>query len=456
MYTFFKRVRLWLKQLTEITMTKRLLIMSMACASAAIMLGAVPEGNMYLLTPDATTPGADNELTLQERSEDDIEEGFWRYLNDDFTIGSESGTLTLSDASGAFILGFDSENEFGIDNNLTETQNMVYLRQDGEPVNYELTPGSYTASLICMEDLYGDMGGDSWILQLKANFSTDESQTLYIVGFNGCTEASGAYIFSSETADNGLFTYAKFPMESCSEGFRIYDSSTETWLGADTSFGEGEINADNPIAILKADGEAVKCSLEPGYYTVNLSMTGAMSMISFMRCDDQTPADEAEYYVTGINGNTTPSEAYRMTRTETEEEGEITVMYELHGVEITDAVEGVKVTTADGSFSFGLNPDYSAMIGDTLTAEMPLAFMSLNGKAVGYALPASTYDVTFSINGLTEGMLSLTDSASVEQIDDAESQTAVYYDMQGRRVTHPSAGLYIEKKGSKVTKKMIR
>lgn len=34
-------------------MTKRLLIMSMACASGAIMLGAVPEGNMYLLTPEA-------------------------------------------------------------------------------------------------------------------------------------------------------------------------------------------------------------------------------------------------------------------------------------------------------------------------------------------------------------------------------------------------------------------
>lgn len=69
---------------------------------------------------------------------------------------------------------------------------------------------------------------------------------------------------------------------------------------------------------------------------------------------------------------------------------------------------------------------------------------------------SSTYDVTFTINGLTEGMLSLTDSASVEQLDDSDSQSAVYYDMQGRRVTHPSAGLYIEKKGSKVTKKMIR
>ena len=73
--------------------------MSMACASGAIMLGAVPEGNMYLLTPEATTPGGDNELTLQERSEDDIEEGFWRYLNDNITIGSETGTLGISDAT---------------------------------------------------------------------------------------------------------------------------------------------------------------------------------------------------------------------------------------------------------------------------------------------------------------------------------------------------------------------
>lgn len=109
--------------------------MSVAGTSAAIMLGAVPEGNMYLLTPDATTPGANNELTLQERSEDDIDEGMWRYANVDFNIGSGSGTVTISDASGAFILGFDSENEFGIDNNLTATQNMVYLRQDGAPVN---------------------------------------------------------------------------------------------------------------------------------------------------------------------------------------------------------------------------------------------------------------------------------------------------------------------------------
>ena len=430
--------------------------MSVAGASAAIMLSAVPEGNMYLLTPDATTPGANNELTLQERSEDDIDEGMWRYANADFNIGTESGTLTLSDASGAFILGFDSENEFGIDNNLTETQNMVYLRQDGAPVNYELTPGSYTASLICMEDIYGDMGGDSWILQLKANFSTGADQTLYIVGFNGCTDASGAYIFSSTSADEGLYAYPKFPVEDCADGFRIYDSATESWLGADTSFGDAEISADNQIARLKADGEAVKCTLEPGYYTVNLSMTGAMSMVSFMRCDDQTPADEAEYYVTGINGTMTPSEAYRLTRIETEEDGETIVTYELHGVEISDCEEGIRVTTADGSFSFGLNPDYSSMIGDTLTAEMPLAFMSLNGKAVGYALPASTYDVTFSINGLTEGMLSLTDSASVEQVDSDDCSTAVYYDMQGRRVAHPSAGVYIEKKGSKVTKKMIR
>lgn len=69
---------------------------------------------------------------------------------------------------------------------------------------------------------------------------------------------------------------------------------------------------------------------------------------------------------------------------------------------------------------------------------------------------SSTYDVTFTLNGLTEGMLSLTDSTSVEQIDDTDSKPAVYYDMQGRRVAHPSSGLYIEKKGSKVTKKMIR
>lgn len=430
--------------------------MSVAGTSAAIMLGAVPEGNMYLLTPDATTPGANNELTLQERSEDDIDEGMWRYANVDFNIGSGSGTVTISDASGAFILGFDSENEFGIDNNLTATQNMVYLRQDGAPVNYELTPGSYTASLICMEDIYGDMGGDSWILQLKANFATGTTQILYIAGFNGCTEANGAYIFSSTDSDEGLFTYPKFPVESCADGFRIYDSASESWLGADTSFGEAEITADNPIAILKVDGDPVKCSLEPGYYSVNLSSTGAMSMISFIRCDDQTPVDEAEYYVTGLNGTNTPQEAYRLTRTETEENGEITMTYELLNVAISSCDNGIRITNADGTLSFGLNPDYSSMIGDTLTEEMPLAFMSLNGESVGYALPAATYNVTFTINGLTEGMLSLTDNSSVAEIEDAEDAAPVYYDMQGRRVARPAEGLFIEKRGSKVTKKMIR
>ena len=47
-------------------------------------------------------------------------------------------------------------------------------------------------------------------------------------------------------------------------------------------------------------------------------------------------------------------------------------------------------------------------------------------------------------------------SAGVEGIEADSDAAPVYYDLQGRQVANPSNGLYIVKKGSKVTKAFIR
>lgn len=145
-------------------MKKTLLTVSLALLGSTTLMAAAPEGNLYLLGLNGdNTASAANHFVMAERTEDDIDEGMWRWSIPSVSVTAETGTVTVSD-NASFKLGFDADNEFGITNSLTATQSMVYLAPDGAPLNYNLRPGEYTVSLALFEDLDSDMGGDTWML----------------------------------------------------------------------------------------------------------------------------------------------------------------------------------------------------------------------------------------------------------------------------------------------------
>ncbi|MDE6335505.1 MAG: hypothetical protein K2L34_02935, partial [Muribaculaceae bacterium] len=110
-------------------MKKTLLFSAALLLAASTMSAAVPEGNLYLEGLNGVTAHEESNLfVLGERDDDDIDEGLWRWSIGSVEVTETTGTLTVSGPDG-FSLGFDSDNEFGVTNNLTNMQGMLYLAE---------------------------------------------------------------------------------------------------------------------------------------------------------------------------------------------------------------------------------------------------------------------------------------------------------------------------------------
>lgn len=120
------------------------------------------------------------------------------------------------------------------------------------------------------------------------------------------------------------------------------------------------------------------------------------------------------------------------------------------------------------------NPEgYSPTVGDEVNMRTELMINSewdsKNYKNIfkyGSAAPLNELEIkaefTMKITG-EDQVMNLTFfvgqkgvSAGVEGIEADSNAPAVYYDLQGRRIDNPSNGLFIVKKGSKVSKQFIR
>lgn len=449
-------------------MKKNLLLVSGILSSAISLQAAVPEGNLYILGINGdSTPSDANCLVLGERDEDDIDEGIWRWSLPEINLTATEGKVTISDGE-AFSLGFDEDNQFGFTNDLTTSQSMIYMAQNGPAVNYHLSEGSYQVMVALFEDLEGDMGGDTWILQLKSLGGEEQSESLYLLGFNGYAEPSAACCFQKFeiTEDGETFSYYSLPryyVSECEDGFTVYNAGQDAVYGQDEAFAAmGDVTDENPMAFLGADGAPVKCLLTEGYYDVNLNMTGAMTMISFLRCEDQTAQDELEYYLVGVNGTETIDEAYKFIRKEETEEYEdeetgetesyTTVTYVLANVDVKDT-SLLTVVAQDEMYVFGYNNDMAAFLPNDFSNTMPFTSMVPGGAPVNCSLESGKYDFNFSISGVNTGMLSAlpAEEGAVDSISDSTG-VPLFYNLQGLRVVNPENGIFVKIQNGKASK----
>ena len=162
-------------------MKKSLLFSASLLLAASSMSAAVPEGSFYLIGLNGETEQTEsNHFVLGERDEEDIDEGVWRWSIASVEVTEATGALTIAGPDG-FTLGFNAENEFGVTNNLTNTQSMIYLTVGGPAVNYDLKPGEYAVYMSVFEDIDGDMGGDNWMLQLKSLSADEDDESFYLI-----------------------------------------------------------------------------------------------------------------------------------------------------------------------------------------------------------------------------------------------------------------------------------
>lgn len=451
-------------------MRKNYLLAAAGAVSAFAMNAADPEGDLYILGLNGVTaPEVSNTLVMQERTEDDIDEGVWRWALDSFDLQQTEGAFTVSDGK-SMTLGFDSENVFGITNNMTTAQSIIYMAVDGPAINYSLPAGECKINVILFSDIDGEAGKDIWIVHIQSS-TAEANDNYYLLGFDGVDTPTSACCFKKveEVIDGEtLITYSipKFLVKDCPEGFTVFSSADDANLGLNTDFSAPgtPVTDESPMAFLSAGGEKVICNLTEGYYSVVFAPMGAIAMISFAKCQDQTPLDEMEYYLLGANGVAEPADACKFKREieifEYEEEGEIvkeeTVTYKLEKFNYQNAEAGLTVASADGVVVFGYSADMAASFPNDITVDAPFALMAVNGTPLNCSMPAGEYDITFSITGNGTGMISFiaSEPGSVDEVDVADTRE-IYYDLNGRVVSNPQKGIYIVKKGADV-KKIIR
>lgn len=439
-------------------------LLSILAALPALTMSADPETPLYIIGLNGikdTDPSM--ELTLStDRTEDDIDEGIFRYSNPEITI-TEAGAFNIVNADKSFSLGYSPDNLMGSSNELSATAPMMYLYENGEAVNCTLAEGRYSVTLV----LFGeDPENPEWIIQFNALDVAEESGNFYLLGFgeNGEIPSSANKFVKSVTEEDGetviTYTIPKFYVGECPDGFTVYDLDNDLSYGAE----DAEATDDMPFVILSPDGKPVKSSLKAGYYNVNFTSTAGFAMISFMICEDQTPADEAEYYLLGFNGITEPTETVKFTRSaetmEYEEDGEkyseTVISYNLKEFEITGCEDGFTVSTESGDFSFGLDPEYAPIFGTSVT--QGFGFLGIYGGPLGWGMENGVYDISFTVTTGSSAMISfvLHDDTGVAEIESSSEDAPVYYNLQGVRVANPENGIFIRRQGGKTTKVVIR
>ena len=416
-----------------------------------------PQTGFYLSGINGTTTQDENNTLVYSLSdEEDAEDGIYRYINDNVNIDS-CETLTIIGAEGMEI-GYDPNNFMGMENIISDKSNSLYLIEGGEPINCSLTPGNYKVMLSSFYN-FEDEEGESYIWNISFTNNDTSSQVLsyYIVGLNGNDGTDQSNQFVAEEIEGEVsYSLPKFYIPETGS-FQIVSSDGEIYGGTDPV----TENEGMGFAMLSLNGDPIAIDMTPGYYTVNFVSFSGMAMVSFIYCENQTPANECTYYLTGFG------EDIKFTRTvtdlsyEDEETGEtiedVSVTYIIDKVHLTTCPEGFNIVSEeDEMFSFGLYNAMAAVLGDTVTDDNGMAIVCINGSPIFWEMEENDYTVTFFINE-TAGYINFAVYGEDEGEGGVESiielnDLPVYYDLQGRKVTNPDKGIYIMKIGNKVTK----
>lgn len=436
------------------------------------VMAEAPQTSFYLSGFNDETGASEPNTLVYTPSEDpddleaDEDEGIYRYIINEFHVESCANGFYVVGSEG-LRLGYNKDNLMGLENEISDMATMLGLIDGGPAVNCTLTPGDYKVILASMYN--EDETGYDWNIMFQS-LNGEAELSYYILGFNGDYEPSQANMFVREEIEEEgetfvMYSYPRFLIENCENGFTVGTSNGGS-LGLDPAFASmsSEVTEESPMAFLAEGGDPVKCQLAPGYYALSFTSTGAMSMISFIRCEDQTPADESEYYLVGFDGTTTVSDNVKFTRKvetdeyEDEDSGEMvtstTIVYELEKIALSECPDGFTITTADGGFSYGLNSQFAAMLGDTITEDNPFGFLGIYGEPFKWNMPKGEYTVRFTCNGANGGSVSFLpyDDSAVDGIEADDKTTPVFYNLQGVRVTNPDKGIFIKKTGNKTVK----
>lgn len=424
-----------------------------------------PQTGFYISGINGVTQATEsNTLTYVPGNEDDVEEGIYRYMNDDVIVEGETETITIVGFEGMEI-GYDADNFMGMPNILSNMSNRLYLTENGEPINVELPSGSYKVILSSMTD-FDDETRLTWMIQFTNNDSSEPIMSYYIIGLNDEEVPAQSNQFVSQVLldeDTGeestMYTYPKFYISG--EGsFQIINNDSSEVYGGMTPVTESE---GMGFAMLTADGDPVEVELSEGYYSINFAPMEGMAFLTFNRCEDQTPVDECTYYLSGFGDDIKFERIVEETSYEDEDTGEVIeesyVNYFIKNVHLSSCPDGFLINAEEGQlFSFGLYSAMAAMLGSTVTNENGMAMICINGDPIGWEMEENDYNVTFYVNG-TAGYIAFElydededPDASVDSIGNEMNHTTVYFDLQGRKINNPDKGIFIKKTGNKTIK----
>ncbi len=157
-------------------------------------------------------------------------------------------------------------------------------------------------------------------------------------------------------------------------------------------------------------------------------------------------AGEIKWYVCGFNGSFVAEDTYGAVELfPTETEG----VYKTEDLVITEPTGEFKFASTGWAEEYGTNTPESVML-DSYPKTIQLEEVFGEAGNIPYSLPAGTYDCTFDLNNKTA---QFDTHAGVSDITADNDAAPVYYNMQGIRVTNPTAGnLYIEVRGNEAKK----
>ena len=158
------------------------------------------------------------------------------------------------------------------------------------------------------------------------------------------------------------------------------------------------------------------------------------------------PKEDSYLYMVGHNGNWEPSQAVAIPANA---EGK----YVLENVEFTNKEFKLSTTPALTSGDWdAFNVGAMCIANDAVVNADQVANLYIGASTNITIAATGTYTITVDLEAKT---LLLTTTVGVEGVE-VETAPAVYYNLQGIEVANPENGVYIVKRGNKVSKEIIR
>ncbi len=269
---------------------------------------------------------------------------------------------------------------------------------------------------------------------------------------SGTVGSTGIAVVYDENAINA-------PRIELSPSGTSFDTPTFTVTATLVNAERGSVSVDGGAEIaVSASGTPVvigEC-IRKGTITLRWTATAGsetrQGTATYTKIDpDETPADmPSSFYIIGeVGGGTwSPSKGVEMKA----EGPRFTATTRIGGYFsfAKSLASNWNELNADGN-RWGVAADVTASLGQEVT------LVQLNDpKAISMTGTVKTKEYTVTVNWSTKTM-TVTEPAGIEGVEVEEADVpAEYYTLDGRRVENPSAGLYIVRRGTKVTKTYIR